>query len=107
MDEADVQTLLALTIEAARKAGMISKTSVERAIVDTTVMPKAIVHPTDTRLLERRRQRVARRPAGQGTGPAAARRVHSDAKNEGEEKAVCVARARGRVHLQGKGQYTR
>ena len=40
--EAGVETLLALTIEAARKAGMISKTSVDRVIVDTTVMPKAI-----------------------------------------------------------------
>ena len=60
MDEADVQTLLALTIEAARKAGMISKTSVERAIVDTTVMPKAIAHPTDSRLWERSRQHLVK-----------------------------------------------
>ena len=34
----------------------ISKTSVDRVIVDTTVMPKAIAHPTDSRLLERSRQ---------------------------------------------------
>ncbi len=47
MGEAGVETLLAPTIEAARKAGMISKASVDRVIVDTTVMPKAIAHPTD------------------------------------------------------------
>lgn len=58
--EAGVETLLALTIEAARKAGMISKTSVDRVIVDTTVMPKAIAHPTDSRLLERSRQHLVK-----------------------------------------------
>ncbi len=58
--EAGVETLLALTIEAARKAGMISKTSVDRVIVDTTVMPKAIAHPTDSRLLEKSRQHLVR-----------------------------------------------
>jgi len=58
--EEGVETLLALTIEAARKAGMISKTSVDRVIVDTTVMPKAIAHPTDSRLLERARQHMVK-----------------------------------------------
>ncbi|MHB1700343.1 MAG: IS5 family transposase [Acidobacteriaceae bacterium] len=58
--EAGVETLLALTIEAARKAGMISKTSVDRVIVDTTVMPKAIAHPTDSRLLEKSRQHLVK-----------------------------------------------
>ena len=58
--EEGVETLLALTIEAARKAGMISKTSVDRVIVDTTVMPKAIAHPTDSRLLERAREHMVK-----------------------------------------------
>lgn len=58
--EEGVETLLALTIEAARKAGMLSKTSVDRVIVDTTVMPKAIAHPTDSRLLERARQHMVK-----------------------------------------------
>lgn len=63
--EEGVETLLALTIEAAHKAGMISKTSVDRVIVDTTVMPKAIAHPTDSRLLERARQHMVKL-AGEG-----------------------------------------
>ncbi|VDY10180.1 conserved protein of unknown function [Thiomonas sp. Sup16B3] len=58
--EEGVETLLALTIEAARKAGMIGKTSVDRVIVDTTVMPKAIAHPTDSRLLERAREHLVK-----------------------------------------------
>jgi len=63
--EEGVETLLALTIEAARKAGMIRKTSVDRVIVDTTVMPKAIAHPTDSRLLERAREHLVKL-AGEG-----------------------------------------
>ncbi len=43
--EEGVETRLALSIEAARKAGMIWKTCVDRVIVDTTVMPKAITYP--------------------------------------------------------------
>ncbi len=58
--EEGVETLLALTIEAARKAGMISKTSVDRVIADTTAMPKAIAHPTDSRLLERAREHMVK-----------------------------------------------
>jgi IS5 family transposase len=58
--EEGVETLLALTIEAARKASMIGKTSVDRVIVDTTVMPKAIAHPTDSRLLERAREHLVK-----------------------------------------------
>ena len=46
--EEGVETLLALTIEAARKAGMISRTSVHRVIVGTTEMPETIARPTDS-----------------------------------------------------------
>jgi len=49
---------LAVTIEAARAAGLVNKASVQRVIVDTTVMPKAIAHPTDSRLLESSRQHL-------------------------------------------------
>ena len=58
--EEGVETLLMLTIDAARKAGAIRRNSVERVIVDTTVMPKAIAHPTDSRLLERARQHMVK-----------------------------------------------
>lgn len=55
-----VEVLLAVTIEAARAAGLIKKSSLDKIIVDTTVMPKAIAHPTDSRLLEKSRQHLVK-----------------------------------------------
>jgi transposase, IS5 family len=53
-----VEWLLTKTIEAGRGAGVISERSVEAVIVDTTVMEKAIAHPTDARLYEKARRRL-------------------------------------------------
>jgi IS5 family transposase len=64
--EEGVEVLLAVTIEAARDAGLIKRASVERVIVDTTVMPKAIAHPTDSRLLEKSRQHLVKLADEQG-----------------------------------------
>ena len=47
--EEGVGWLLTKTIEAGREAGVISERSVEAVSVDTTVMEKAIAHPTDAR----------------------------------------------------------
>ncbi len=47
--EEGAEWLLTKTIEAGREAGVISERSAETVIVDTTVMEKAIAHPTDTR----------------------------------------------------------
>ena len=58
--EEGVELLLAVTIEAARAAGLIKRSSLDKVIVDTTVMPKAIAHPTDSRLLERSRQHMVK-----------------------------------------------
>jgi transposase, IS5 family len=58
--EEGVEVLLAVTIDAARAAGLIKKSSLEKVIVDTTVMPKAIAHPTDSRLLEKSRQHLVK-----------------------------------------------
>ncbi|WCM86374.1 IS5 family transposase [Acidovorax sp. NCPPB 3576] len=58
--EAGVETLLAASIEAARRGGVIQKTSTQQVIVDTTVMPKAIAHPTDSRLLDKSRQHLVK-----------------------------------------------
>jgi IS5 family transposase len=55
--EEGVELLLAVTIEA---AGLIKRASLDKVIVDTTVMPKAIAHPTDSRLLERSRQHMVK-----------------------------------------------
>ena len=66
LGEAGVEELLAETIEAARRAGVIKASSVKRVIVDTTVMPKAIAHPTDSRLLERCREHLVKAAARNG-----------------------------------------
>jgi len=58
--EEGVEVLLAVTIEAARAAGLIKKSSLDKIIVDTTVMPKAIAHPTDSQLLEKSRQHLVK-----------------------------------------------
>ena len=64
--EAGVETLLKVTIEAARRGGFVNKASFERVIVDTTVMLKAIAHPTDSRLLEKSRQHLVKAAAEHG-----------------------------------------
>ena len=38
----------------------------DKVIVDTTVMPKAVAHPTDSRLLERSRQQLVKLAREQG-----------------------------------------
>lgn len=58
--EEGVETLLMVSIEAALQLGMMKEASVDRVIVDTTVMPKAIAHPTDSRLLERSREHLVK-----------------------------------------------
>ena len=58
--EEGVETLLMATIEAARRGGVVKASSVACVIVDTTVMPKAIAHPTDSKLLERSRQHLVK-----------------------------------------------
>jgi IS5 family transposase len=61
-----VETLLMATIDAARRAGVIDKSSIKRVIVDSTVMLKAIAYPTDSRLLEKSRQHLVRIAAEHG-----------------------------------------
>jgi len=57
---------LAETIDAAKRAGVIKASSAKRVIVDTTVMPKAIAYPTDSRLLERCREHLVKAAARHG-----------------------------------------
>ncbi|KVM61424.1 transposase [Burkholderia ubonensis] len=66
LGEAGVEELLAETIEAAKRAGVIKPSSIKRVIVDTTVMEKAIAHPTDSRLLERCREHLVAAAAQHG-----------------------------------------
>jgi IS5 family transposase len=66
LGEAGVEELLAETIEAAKRSDVIKASSVKRVIVDTTVMEKAIAHPTDSRLLERCREYLVKAAARYG-----------------------------------------
>ena len=53
-----MEWLLTQTIRAGQKSGAIDGDSVKRVAVDTTVMEKAIAHPTDARLYERAREQL-------------------------------------------------
>ena len=56
--EAGVEELLKATIDAAVQTKAVRPNECERVIVDTTVQPKAIAHPVDSRLLEIARGKV-------------------------------------------------
>lgn len=66
LGEAGVEELLSATIDAGRCSGVLRKTSTQTVVVDTTVMPKAIAHPTDSRLLERGRQHLVKAATAAG-----------------------------------------
>ena len=61
-----MERLLAATVEAALVAGAVKPTSLERVTVDTTVQPKAIAHPLDSRLYNRGREILVRLSARHG-----------------------------------------
>jgi transposase, IS5 family len=56
--EDDVEELLSQTVSVALNLKVISKKALETVVVDLTVRPKAIAHPTDSRLLEVARQKL-------------------------------------------------
>lgn len=58
LGEAGVELLLSLTIDCAKQLTVVKERSLDRVIVDTTVIPKAIAHPTDSALLETARQQM-------------------------------------------------
>jgi IS5 family transposase len=57
--EAGCEWLLAQSIEAARRGRVVKRASLDTVVLDTTVQPKAIAHPTDSRLLNRAREQLA------------------------------------------------
>ncbi len=59
LGEAGVEQLLKTTIEAAVAMKTIKPEEFERVIVDTTVQEKAVAHPSDSRLLEVARAKIA------------------------------------------------
>lgn len=63
LGEAGVEELLAITLDASVRCQAIKPGSLKTVIVDTTVMPKAVAHPTDSRLLERARGQLVKAAA--------------------------------------------
>jgi IS5 family transposase len=61
-----MELLLAITVEAAVTSGAVKPSSLERVTVDTTVQPKAIAYPTDSRLYHRGRGILVRLAARHG-----------------------------------------
>jgi transposase, IS5 family len=59
LGEAGVEQLLKTTLEAAVAMKLVKPAEFERVIVDTTVQEKAIAHPTDSRLFEIARHKLA------------------------------------------------
>jgi len=56
--EEGCEWLLEHSIKAAQAAGVLKRHSLSTVVVDTTVQPKAIAHPTDSRLLNRAREQL-------------------------------------------------
>ncbi|MFT3721024.1 IS5 family transposase [Pseudorhodoferax sp.] len=115
--EEGVETLLAASIEAARRGGVIHKSSAQQVIVGTTVMPKAIAHPSDSRLLDKSRQHLVKAAEDNGlrlrqndnrVAPRLAAQIghYAHAKQfKRMKKAVRALRSRvGRVHRQVQRQ---
>lgn len=54
------ELLLSQTIDAGLKTKTVKQQDLEQVVVDTTVMEKAIAHPTDSRLYHRSRERLVK-----------------------------------------------
>ena len=64
--EAGVEEILKATLDTAVSMKAIKPAEFEHVIVDTTVQPKAIAHPTDSRLLEVARRALVKAAKGAG-----------------------------------------
>ena len=59
LGEKQVAALLQESLSVAHKTGAVETKDLERVVVDTTVQPKAVAHPTDARLLHRAIDKLA------------------------------------------------
>jgi len=64
--EAGAEQMLAATVEAGLKQGVIKPKSFNRVIVDTTVQEKAVCYPTDSRLYHAMREKLTAMAAERG-----------------------------------------
>jgi IS5 family transposase len=61
-----LEVLLAKTLTAAERAGVAEPKYFERVTIDTTIQPKAVTHPTDSKLLHRGVEILGRLARGHG-----------------------------------------
>lgn len=66
LQEAGVEEMLAETIRAGLRGGLIKPAELTRVNVDTTVQEKNVRFPTDARLLDRSRERLVKRARSKG-----------------------------------------
>lgn len=95
--ERGVEKLLQITIEAGKKTRTITERSLDRVIVDTTVQPKAIQHPTDARLYRKVHRAMLRIAGEEGLHLRQSYRLLMDRafrKHGGHAKAKQFKRAR-------------
>lgn len=68
MGEDKLNALLQESLATATRTGAAKPADFTQAIVDTTVQPKAVAHPTDARLMHRARERLVRLARKHGVG---------------------------------------
>jgi transposase, IS5 family len=95
--EAGCEWLLAQSIEAARRGRVIKRASLDTVVLDTTVQPKAIAHPTDSRLLNRAREQLV--DAAQDAG-ITLRQSYARVGKAAEQQAGRYAHARQYQRMQ-------
>jgi transposase, IS5 family len=94
-----LEVLLAESLAAARRGGAVEEKHLRRVTIDTTVQPKAVTHPTDSGLLHRGIQTLARLARRHGVGlrqsyvrvakrarHEATRLIHSGRRQEAERR---------------------
>jgi transposase, IS5 family len=66
LGEEPLVALIQESLSVAHKTGAIETKDLERVVVDTTVQPKAIAHPTDARLMHRALEKLVRFAKAEG-----------------------------------------
>jgi IS5 family transposase len=95
--EAGCEWLLAQSIDAAKRGRVIKRASLDTVVLDTTVQPKAIAHPTDSRLLNKAREQLV--GAAQDAG-IALRQSYARVGKAAEHQAGRYAHARQYQRMQ-------
>jgi transposase, IS5 family len=94
-----VEWLLSETIEVAKRSGTIKETSLSTIVVDTTVQPNAVAHPTESRLLNRAREQLVDEATANGIEP---RQRYARVGPRAEQQAGRYAHARQYRRIRGQ-----